>query len=91
MKKNENFSQQVKTILLNDWDPIGIKDLPEANDEYDDYVFTVCEMISEGKHESDFYDFLFWVESERICLHVNTEHIKSIAEKLERLTLASSS
>ncbi|WP_259673271.1 MULTISPECIES: hypothetical protein [Rhizobium] len=28
-------------ILLTEWDPIGVSDLPEAQDEYDAYADTV--------------------------------------------------
>jgi hypothetical protein len=30
--------ETVKTILLNEWDPIGISEFEEANDEHNAYV-----------------------------------------------------
>lgn len=85
MKKNEDIITKVKTILLNEWDPIGVKGLPEAADEYDDYAAAICKMIADGKHETDFYDYLFWVESTRICLNVNIAHTKLVAKRIAAL------
>ncbi|WP_272939013.1 hypothetical protein [Sinorhizobium meliloti] len=31
----------VRDVLLRDWDPIGISDIPEAKDEYDAYADVV--------------------------------------------------
>ena len=33
--------QKVKNILMQDWDPIGVQAIPEAQDEYDSYVPTI--------------------------------------------------
>ena len=85
MKRNEDIILKVKAILLNEWDPIGVKAIPEAKDEYDDYAATLCRMIAEGKHESDFYEYLFWVESNRICLNVNIAHTQEVAKKIDAL------
>jgi hypothetical protein len=31
------------------WDPIGVRDAPEAEDEYDDYVGKVCVMLMQER------------------------------------------
>ena len=30
--------EEIKNILLNEWDPIGISEIKEAHDEYDSYA-----------------------------------------------------
>lgn len=35
---DKSFLQIVQQILMADWDPIGVKDCPEAADEYDSYA-----------------------------------------------------
>ncbi len=36
----------VGRIFLEDWDPIGVDDVPEAQGEYDSYVPGVCELLT---------------------------------------------
>jgi hypothetical protein len=35
----------VRETLLQQWDPIGIRDVPGGESQYDRYVSTVCEML----------------------------------------------
>ena len=50
--------ETVKSILLNEWDSIGINEFEEATDEYDAYVALICHMIAEGKSVFEFHRFL---------------------------------
>lgn len=45
--------QQIRTILLREWDPIGIGDVPEAHDEYDSYVGDILAALSQAKATAD--------------------------------------
>ncbi|TCL88057.1 hypothetical protein C8J38_1233 [Rhizobium sp. PP-WC-2G-219] len=36
----------IRKILLNEWDPIGVSDIPAAQDEYDAYADTVFGMLA---------------------------------------------
>ncbi|MGF6604530.1 hypothetical protein P3T23_009286 [Paraburkholderia sp. GAS448] len=76
---------EVKTILLKEWDPIGVGDSPEADDEYDSYVPYVSQMIREQKTVDELYDYLRWIEVERIGLDGDEAHSRSIANKLKKL------
>jgi len=78
---------EVKEILLKEWDPIGISDSPEADDEYDSYVPYVSQMLRQGKTVDQIYEYLRWVEIERIGLDGDEVHSRNIAEKLEKLLI----
>ena len=43
---------EVSRILFEVWDPIGVKDVPEAYDEYDSYTASCLQPISDGDAES---------------------------------------
>lgn len=58
----------VRVVLMRDWDPCGIDDVPECADEYDSYIPTVCRLLLDGCSVVDVANYLFWVESERIGL-----------------------
>lgn len=38
----------VRDVLRRHWDPIGVRDVTEANDEYDSYVPKIAEILVEG-------------------------------------------
>ena len=37
--------QRVRQVLLEHWDPIGVRNIPEASDEYDRYVGELYVML----------------------------------------------
>jgi hypothetical protein len=42
---------KIREILMHEWDPIGVRDAPEAQDEYDAYVGRVYVMlVDEARH-----------------------------------------
>ncbi|VVP61250.1 hypothetical protein [Pseudomonas fluorescens] len=75
----------VRNILLQDWDPIGVGDIPEARDEYDLYVADICKMLRAGQKSSDLFGYLRWIEIERMGLDGNEILTQQIVEKLMRL------
>ena len=40
---------KVRQVLMEAWDPIGVRDVPEAQDEYDAYVAKVYVMLMDGR------------------------------------------
>lgn len=53
--------QRVRAVLMEHWDPIGVRGIEEASDEYDRYVGEVYVMLmdhraSEGEIEQYLYD-----------------------------------
>ncbi|ELO0983535.1 MAG TPA: hypothetical protein DEU90_09215 [Enterobacter asburiae] len=80
---NDRFLyEQVRSVLLQEWDPIGINDLIEASDEYDAYVQPICEMLYAGKEIEDIYQYLHWVATDHMCLNGDSDLDRIIAEKL---------
>ncbi|MFM0723729.1 hypothetical protein PQQ53_08560 [Paraburkholderia strydomiana] len=73
---------KVHKILIQEWDPIGVKDIPEAHDEYDMYVSGICRMLRAGQSSAEIYSHLRWIETERIGLDGNEQHTHRIAAKL---------
>ena len=79
----------VKMILLKEWDPIGVGDSPEADDEYDSYVQDVSRMLREEKTVDELYDYLRWIEVEHIGLDGDEVHTRTVAHRLMNLDKAS--
>lgn len=50
---------QIRHILLQVWDPIVIKDEPNAQDEYDSYIGELYELLVSGAADSDLIEYLY--------------------------------
>ena len=56
----------IRRVLMAEWDPIGISDIPEAADEYDSYIGGVYELLERGVSEANIRDYLRNIEVDRM-------------------------
>ncbi len=88
---NENLERARKLhgiigdVLLMEWDPIGVQDIPEAQDEYDSYVPAVYKLLASGKSEHELFDYLWWIETEHMGLTGDKQQTLAIARRLHNL------
>jgi len=45
----QSGAAQLRRILMEEWDPIGVRGVPEASDEYDSYVGQIGKRLREGQ------------------------------------------
>lgn len=57
---------EIRHVLLNAWDPIGVKDEPYAQDEYDAYIGELYELVVNGSPDEALENYLFWVAHDRM-------------------------
>ena len=81
---------RIKRVLFRDWDPIGIQEIPEAQDEYDSYVPAIYSMLIARKSINEVFEYLLWLETEHMGLTADRQQTRSIAEKLVDLNNQSS-
>ena len=73
----------IARVLLEDWDPIGIRDVPEAQDEYDDYVGAIYRLLADGASAMAIAQHLCSIERNSMGFdQVAPEALLPIAEKL---------
>ncbi len=60
-ERSRNIKTQIRLALLEVWDPIGISEEPNAQDEYDSYIEPLYELLLSNASGSKIRDFLFWV------------------------------
>ncbi len=49
---------EIRHVLLNVWDPIGVKDEPNAQDEYDGYIGRLYELLVSKAPQSELVNYL---------------------------------
>ena len=84
--KTSNLHKLIHHILLYEWDPIGVKNIDSAHDEYDPYISQVYKMIIEKKTEQEIFDYLLWVERDYMGLTPDIESIKNVSKRIHSLT-----
>lgn len=77
--------QAVHLAVLNDWDPIGVGSIPEAQDEYEAYVPKICELLKSRKSRNEITDYLWWLTTEQIGLSGNRQAIDEFADELIKI------
>lgn len=83
------IQESIRQILLVDWDPIGIFDVPEAQDEYDSYIGGVYRLLASKCSVDALIDHLFVIETQTMGLLVpGREHLRPIANKLVALDVS---
>jgi hypothetical protein len=58
----------IRQILMQKWDPIGVKDVPEAADEYDMYIDDICCLLKREASDEELSKHLVKIETERMGL-----------------------
>ena len=80
-----SYHTAIREVLLREWDPIGVGDIPEAADEYDSYVSQVHGLLVRREPLYKMVDFLWWAETEHMGLFGNRRRTEQVAERLLRL------
>ena len=67
------IQDQIRKILLEEWDPIGIRNEPGAQDEYDSYVGPLHTLLLGGAPPSKVADHLAHIEDAEMGLPISAE------------------
>ena len=84
---HENLQNLVKRIILYEWDPIGVGQIPEAYDEYDAYILVLCGLILRGSSVGTIYSYLRKLETEHIGLKGDEKFTLEIANRIHRIPI----
>ncbi|MDE3046643.1 MAG: hypothetical protein KGJ02_08410 [Verrucomicrobiota bacterium] len=63
--------KKINRFLLKKWDPIGIKNMPEAKDEYESYSPEIYNIIQHSSSHQALFDYLWNLETEHMGLSGN--------------------
>ena len=71
LEQARSYHAAIREVLMREWDPIGVADIPEAADEYDSYIGEVYGLLVRREPLRKMIDFLWWVETEHMGLAGN--------------------
>ena len=83
------IQQAIRHALMQHWDPIGVSEIPEAQDEYDSYVGPVYRLLASGASDADLIDYLYRTETDTMGLtRLGSRcHLKKIVVKLREIDI----
>jgi hypothetical protein len=78
----------MRHVLLEVWDPIGIKDEPNAQDEYDGYIRTLYDLLVSHADDSRLIDYLHWAVHDHMGLDAaRRSDMEATVEALKKIPL----
>lgn len=85
VRRAREIQVAIGAVPLRDWDPIGVRDEPLAQDEYGSYVGGVYRLIASGATADEVEAHLVLVQGEMMGLSLPAGSLRSVAERLVAL------
>ncbi|MEA2735219.1 MAG: hypothetical protein QOE14_1670 [Humisphaera sp.] len=86
MSADASFREQIRLILIHDWDPHNAERTEAAHHTYDGYISPLADLIRSGADEEAIIAFLKEREAETMCFPaLGTRHLNRVAKKLRAL------
>ena len=82
--RERHLMNEVRLVLLNDWNPIGF---PVPQDEYDSYIPGILRLLLAGADHHKLTEYLFTLETTSMGLRGFRANCSSAAEKLGQIPL----
>ena len=82
LDRARRYHEGIRRILLHDWDPIGVSDIAEAQDEYDGYVSKIYGMLVHHEPRHNLVEHLWSIETDNMGLSGNRQHTEAIVDRL---------
>ena len=76
--------QELRRLLMEQWDPIGVKGSPEAADEYDGYRSGVLQLLRDGATAERIAEHLARIEQTSMDFRTKPEQLVPLGEQLVR-------
>ena len=85
LDRARHYHAAIRTMLLTEWDQIGISHIPEAQDEYDSYVGGIYRMLIAHVNRAELLTHLWQIETEHMGLSGDRQHTEAVVDRLLRL------
>ena len=79
------LTTMVRVALWRDWDPIGVNNISDADDEYDSYVGSICSLLLSGADAHQIRQHLSRIETEYMGLSSQCPQLSHLDEFVTQL------
>jgi len=81
-ERARRYHNAIREILLRAWDPIGVGDVAEAQDEYDTYIPGIYGRLIHRIPEQELFDHLWQIETQQMGLAGDRSKTQQAVRKL---------
>lgn len=85
-EESREVRRAIRRVFLEVWDPIGIADEPNAQDEYDGYIGRVFELLVLGGSDKEIVEYLDWAVS-RMGMDGSRASLQTIVSALRQIPI----
>jgi hypothetical protein len=86
--ESRRIRELIRHVLLEVWDPIGIKEEPNAQDEYDGYIDKLYGLLVSHAYDSHLIDYLYWAAHDNMGFDAATRtDMKETVKALKKIPL----
>jgi hypothetical protein len=85
LNRAREYHNAIRKILMDEWDPIGVSEIPVAADEYDSYISGIHAMLVHHEPEHKILDHLWNIETEWMGLYGNRRRTEEVVKSLIKL------
>lgn len=79
LPKDAELYRRLEEVVHYIWDPIGVREMPQARDEYQSYMTAIYGRVQVGDLE-EIVEYLKWVASENMGLSFDKEKATEAAK-----------
>ncbi len=69
-------------LLMTYWDPIGVSGVPEASDEYDEYLGPLANKLRQGTDARGVCEYLSDIQTERMEIPATPDQLTDVGERV---------
>lgn len=81
-----NIVSEIRSVLINEWDPVGIGDNSNLSDEYDGYIGSIMKILMQKLSVEEIVSFLKRIEHVEMGIdNVDIKYLYDIAVKLKKI------
>ena len=89
--ESRRIRSEIRRVLMTVWDPIGVRDEPNAQDEYDSYLGGVFDLLTGGASDDRISEHLWRIVTERMELPAKKDDMQSTVSALRQIQLPQNS
>jgi hypothetical protein len=78
---------EIRRVLLTVWDPIGIRDESNAQDEYDGYLGGVFDLLTKGASDDHISEHLLQIVKDPMGLPAKKEDMQGTVSALRQIRI----
>jgi len=89
--ESRRIGAAIRYVLMDVWDPIGVKNEPNAQDEYDGYLGGVYKLLVSGVSDEQIQDHLWRIVTERMGLRAKKSDMAKTVRTLRQIPISRNS